>query len=61
MTARVDALAALAAAIAGGSLSVEARRRLLVRIDRARASGKITALEARDLRAAVNEQVTGRK
>ena len=58
MTARLDAFAALSVAIAAGSLNTSARRRLLLRIDAARKAGRITALEARDLRALVNGHST---
>jgi hypothetical protein len=51
--ARRDSLAALHAAIAGGSLRPEDRRRLVRRIDRAQVAERITALEARALREAV--------
>jgi hypothetical protein len=58
MRARLDAFAALVEAIAGGSLDAAARRRLLRRIDVARKAERITALEARSLRDAVNGQVS---
>ena len=51
---RRDALAALAASIAAVALNAAACRRLLLRIDAARKVERITALEARDLRASVN-------
>lgn len=61
MTARIDAFVALASAIADARLDGAARRRLLVRIDTARQAGRITALEARSLREAVNDgRGTGR-
>jgi|CXWL01.1.fsa_nt_gi hypothetical protein len=60
-TVRVDALAALHAAIVGARLDAAARRRLLVRIDATRQAGRITALEARSLREAVNGHSTQRR